>query len=37
VFTLHEPGALARQLVGDAHASTLSRTWATWVAELPSL
>jgi len=37
VFSLHETGTLARQLVGDAHASTLSRTWATWVAELPSL
>jgi urease accessory protein len=37
VFTLHEPGALARQLVTEAHDSTLPRTWARWAAELPSL
>ena len=37
VFTLHEPGTLARQLVAEAHHSTLPQTWAGWVAELPSL
>lgn len=37
VFTLHEPGALARQLVTDAHASALPGTWARWAAELPSV
>ncbi len=37
VFTLHEPGALARQLVTAAHASALPHTWARWAAELPSL
>ncbi|WP_406829602.1 urease accessory protein UreD [Pedococcus sp. KACC 23699] len=37
VFTLHEPGALARQVVTDAHASALPHTWARWTAELPSL
>jgi urease accessory protein len=36
VFTLHEPGALARQLVTDAHASVMGHTWRTWAAGLPS-
>jgi urease accessory protein len=36
VFTLHEPGALARQLATDAHHSTLGRTWDTWACSLPS-
>lgn len=34
VFALHEPGALARHLVGDAHDSTLSCTWGRWTTEL---
>lgn len=37
VFTLHEPGALARQLVTDAHDSALPGTWCAWVSELPSV
>ncbi|KQZ89300.1 hypothetical protein ASD62_08260 [Phycicoccus sp. Root563] len=37
VFRLHEPGALARRLVTDAHDSDLPGTWARWAAELPSL
>ena len=36
VFSLHEPGALARQLATDAHHSTLGRTWDAWARALPS-
>ena len=34
LFTLHEPGALARQLVTDAHDSALRHTWQAWSGQL---
>ncbi len=36
VFTLHEPGALARQLVTAAHDSTLPHLWMQWMSQIGS-
>ena len=36
VFSLPEPGALARQLLVDAHDSALAPTWRSWASEVPS-
>lgn len=35
-FSLHEPGRLARELLVDAHESSLPRHWAVWRSQLPS-
>jgi urease accessory protein len=36
VFSLSEPGALARQLLTHAHDSAMAGTWRAWRRELPS-
>lgn len=36
-YRLHEPGAVARELVGQAHRSTLSAVWADWFDRLPPI
>lgn len=36
-YRLHEPGALSRQLLTQAHDSTLPALWAEWRAQLPSV
>lgn len=35
-YRLHEPGSLARQLLDEAHHSTLPAMWEVWRTQLPS-